>query len=92
MSTNTKTITDDLDKINNKLKALIEQQKKAKEQKRKLEEKIQKDFFNSLMKKVSENKEFKKELADLLGKYGFIQDFANALLKNDENENSNKNS
>ncbi|MCR1812113.1 hypothetical protein [Sulfurospirillum sp. hDNRA2] len=92
MSTNTKTITDDLDKINNKLKALIEQQKKAKEQKRKLEEKIQKDFFNSLMKKVSENKEFKKELADLLSKYGFVQDFANALLKNDENENSNKNS
>lgn len=88
----TKTITDDLDKVNNKLKALIEQQKKAKEQKRKLEEKIQKDFFNSLMKKVSENKEFKKELADLLNKYGFVQDFANALLKNDENENSNKNS
>lgn len=88
----TKTITDDLDKINNKLKALIEQQKKAKEQKRKLEEKIQKDFFNSLMKKVSENKEFKKELADLLAKYDFVQDFASALLKNDENENSKENS
>lgn len=84
----TKTITDDLDKINNKLKALIEQQKKAKVQKRKLEEKIQRDFFNSLMKKVGEDKEFKKELADLLGRYGFVQDFANALLKNDENENS----
>ena len=52
---NVKTITDDLDKINNKLKTLIEQQKKAKEQKRKLEEKMKKDFFNSLMKKVSEN-------------------------------------
>lgn len=85
-------VLEDLDKINNKLKALIEQQKKAKEQKRKLEEKIQKDFFDSLMKKVSESKEFKKDLADLLAKYGFIQDFATALLKNDENENSKENS
>jgi len=85
-------LTEDLDKINNKLRALIEQQKKAKEQKRKLEEKIQRDFFNSLMKKVSEDKEFKKELADLLGRYGFVQDFANTLLKNDENENSKENS
>lgn len=85
-------IIEDLDKINNKLKTLIEQQKKVKEQKRKIEEKMQKDFFDSLMKKVSESKEFKKELADLLGKHGFVQDFATALLKNNENENTKENS